>query len=72
MKKRRKKNLFFFLFHLKGKSIYVAYLIEDVCGTTTSCTCIAFVSVYSPGLHQQHRQEEEEKKRRSSYKMLTR
>jgi len=65
--------MFFFLFSLslveikKAKSIHIAYLIEDVCETTTTCTCIAFVSVYSPGLHQQHQEEEEEekKKRRS-------
>jgi hypothetical protein len=63
--------MFFFLFSLslsrrskKAKSIHIAYLIEDVCETTTTCTCIAFVSVYSPGLHQQHQEEEEEEEKK--------
>lgn len=58
----------------KAKSIHIAYLIEDVCESATTCTCLAFVSVYSPGLHQQH-QEKKQKKKRSlatTTTMLTR
>lgn len=53
----------------KAKSIHIAYLIEDVCESTPTCTCLAFVSVYSPGLHQQHREQKKKKKNKdlSSY-----